>query len=37
VLRVCRKLVWGSLGTEVVGMRAPSVEALVLSRDNGSE
>ena len=29
VLRVPRKLVWGALVTEVVGVRAPSVVALV--------
>ena len=29
VLGVCRKLVWGALVTEVVGVRAPSVVALV--------
>jgi len=29
VLRVRCELVWGALGTEVVGVRAPSVVALV--------
>ena len=34
-LSLCGQLVWGALGTEVVGVRAPSVVALVLCGDNG--
>ncbi len=37
VLRVGRELVWGALGTEVVGVRASSVVALVRRRDNGGQ
>ena len=37
VLGMRRKLVWGALGTEVVCMRANSVMAVVLTRDDDGE
>ena len=37
VLRVCCELVWCALGTEVVGMRAASVVALVRRGDDRCE